>query len=52
VTLRDVVLGVRADEAHHRGVSRSFASELTDKPVDPQMLAFQPWRADVTDRGA
>ena len=26
--LRDVVLVVRADEAHHRGVNRGFASEL------------------------
>jgi Alternative oxidase len=51
-TLRDVVLVVRANEAHHRAVNRSFASELADKPVDPQMLASQPWYADVTDRRA
>jgi len=51
-TLHDVVLVVRADEARHRGVNHSFASELADEPVDPQMLAPQPWHADVTDRRA
>jgi ubiquinol oxidase len=50
--LRDVVLVVRADEAHHRGVNHSFASELAGKPVDPQMNAPSPWHADVSDRRA
>ena len=48
-TLRDVVLVVRADEAHHRGVNHNFASELAGKPADPQMVAPSPWHADVTD---
>jgi ubiquinol oxidase len=37
-TLRDVVLVVRADEAHHRDVNHGFASELgggTPGPVSP-----------------
>lgn len=51
-TLRDVVLVVRADEAHHRGVNHSFASELAGKPVDPRMIAPSPWHADVSDRRA
>ena len=32
-TLRDVVLVVRADEAHHRDVNHGFASELAGLPV-------------------
>ena len=31
--LRDVVLAVRADEAHHRDVNHRFASELGGEPV-------------------
>lgn len=31
-TLRDVVLAVRLDEAHHRDVNHRFANELTEKP--------------------
>ena len=31
-TLRDVVLVVRADEAHHRDVNHSFANELAGLP--------------------
>lgn len=33
-TLRDVVLRVRADEAHHRDVNHGFASRLAGKPSD------------------
>jgi ubiquinol oxidase len=33
-TLREVVLVVRADEAHHRDVNHSFASKLGGTPVD------------------
>jgi len=33
-TLRDVVLVVRADEAHHRDVNHGFASKLAGKPAD------------------
>lgn len=32
-TLRDVILVVRADEAHHRDVNHGFASELGGAPV-------------------
>src|SRR3546814_15122753 len=34
-TLRDVVLVVRADEAHHRDVNHGFACELAGREVDP-----------------
>lgn len=34
-TLRDVVLVVRADEAHHRDVNHGFADELHGLPVKP-----------------
>lgn len=34
-TLRDVVLVVRADEAHHRDGNYGFASELAGLPVGP-----------------
>ena len=34
-TLRDVVLVVRADEAHHRDVNHGFANELAGLPVGP-----------------
>jgi len=33
-TLRDVVLVVRADEAHHRDVNHGYADELAGLPVD------------------
>ncbi len=33
-TLRDVVLVVRADEAHHRDVNHGFANTLSGRPVD------------------
>jgi ubiquinol oxidase len=41
-TLRDVVLVVRADEAHHRDVNHSFADELAGIPVDPAAIAPSP----------
>ena len=41
-TLRDVVLVVRADEAHHRDVNHSFASELAGLPVDVSKIAPSP----------
>jgi ubiquinol oxidase len=34
-TLRDVILVVRADEAHHRDVNHGFANELGGLPVGP-----------------
>jgi ubiquinol oxidase len=41
-TLRDVVLVVRADEAHHRDVNHGFADELAGRPVDPARIAPSP----------
>jgi len=45
-TLRDVVLLVRADEAHHRDVNHGFASKLSGKPVDHALAAPYPPHAD------
>jgi ubiquinol oxidase len=45
-TLRDVVLMVRADEAHHRDVNHGFASELAGLPVDTAKIAPYPVHAD------
>jgi ubiquinol oxidase len=41
-TLRDVVLLVRADEAHHRDVNHGFAGKLAGKPGDPALTAPYP----------
>ena len=41
-TLRDVVLVVRADEAHHRDVNHGFADELAGLPVDATSIAPSP----------
>jgi hypothetical protein len=41
-TLRDVVLVVRADEAHHRDVNHGFADELAGLPVDEARIAPSP----------
>lgn len=45
-TLRDVVLVVRADEAHHRDVNHGFASELAGVVVDRSAQAPYPEHAD------
>src|SRR3546814_11691780 len=45
-TLRDVVLVVRADEAHHRDVNHGFACELAGREVDPAHHAPYPEHAD------
>ena len=45
-TLRDVVLLVRADEAHHRDVNHSFANKLGGEPVDQLQIAPYPDHAD------
>jgi ubiquinol oxidase len=42
-TLRDVVLVVRADEAHHRDVNHGFANELGGLPVDQARIAQSPY---------
>ena len=44
-TLRDVVLVVRADEAHHRDVNHGFASELGHEPAATTPAAPYPPRA-------
>ena len=44
-TLRDVVLVVRADEAHHRDVNHGFASKLAGEAVDHAHAAPYPEHA-------
>jgi ubiquinol oxidase len=44
-TLRDVVLVVRADEAHHRDVNHGFASELSGEAVSEAAIAPYPEHA-------
>jgi ubiquinol oxidase len=47
-TLRDVVLLVRADEAHHRDVNHNYASMLLGEPVDHSLAApYPPHATDV-----
>lgn len=41
-TLRDVVLAVRADEAHHRDVNHRYASRLAGEPVEHMPNAPYP----------
>ena len=41
-TLRDVVLMVRADEAHHRDVNHAFSNELKDGAADLAEVAPYP----------
>ncbi|MDC7684478.1 alternative oxidase [Asticcacaulis sp. BYS171W] len=41
-TLRDVVLVVRADEAHHRDVNHAFSNELHGLAVDHTAVAAYP----------
>ena len=45
-TLRDVVMVVRADEAHHRDVNHGFADQLSGRPADPMPVAPYPEHAD------
>jgi ubiquinol oxidase len=44
-TLRDVVLAVRADEAHHRDVNHGFAGELAGQEAGPRSVAPYPAHA-------
>ncbi len=44
-TLRDVVLVVRADEAHHRDVNHGLADQLSGEPADPPAVAPYPEHA-------
>jgi ubiquinol oxidase len=43
--LRDVIVLVRADEAHHRDVNHGFASQLNGEPVDKDLVAAYPYHA-------
>lgn len=45
-TLRDVVIVVRADEAHHRDINHEFASELAGQPAHAAPPAPYPDHAD------
>ncbi len=45
-TLRDVVLLVRADEAHHRDVNHGFADKLSGRRAKPDPIAPYPTHAD------
>ena len=45
-TLRDVVLVVRADEAHHRDVNHEFASQLAGIPFGQATVTTHPKHAD------
>jgi len=45
-TLRDVVLLVRADEAHHRDINHGFASKLGGRTADPVKAAVYPPHSD------
>ncbi|MEO6715714.1 MAG: alternative oxidase [Novosphingobium sp.] len=45
-TLRDVVLLVRADEAHHRDVNHGFASKLSGRSIDTSATAPYPPHSD------
>ena len=44
-TLRDVVLLVREDEAHHRDVNHGYSSKLAGTPVDRKIAAPYPAHA-------
>ncbi|MBK6469909.1 MAG: alternative oxidase [Betaproteobacteria bacterium] len=46
-TLRDVVLVVRADEAHHRDVNHGLANQLSGGPADPAPMAPYAEHADA-----
>lgn len=47
-TLRDVIVAVRADEAHHRDVNHRFAGELGDGSEGRERIAPYPPHADET----
>jgi ubiquinol oxidase len=46
-TLRDVVLAVRADEAHHRDVNHGFASTLAGRPTSPEAAPYPPHATEL-----
>lgn len=45
-TLRDVVLVVRADEAHHRDINHGFSNKLAGLPADMARASPYPAHAD------
>lgn len=45
-TLRDVILVVRADEAHHRDINHGFASKLAGEPFSKAQTAPYPPHAN------
>lgn len=45
-TLRDVIMVVRADEAHHRDINHGFASKLAGEAVDEAKAAPYPQHAE------
>ena len=51
-TLRDVVLVVRADEAHHRDINHSFANTLAGRTDEPVVISPYPRKADPVRRAA
>ena len=51
-TLRDVVIVVRADEAHHRDVNHGFATELAGRPVSPATISAYPQKASALRKAA
>lgn len=51
-TLRDVVLVVRADEAHHRDVNHNFAADLAGRSVGTAPVAEYPFHASNLSRAA
>lgn len=51
-TLRDVVLVVRADEAHHRDINHGFANQLAGQPADTASTAPYPDHATTPLRNA
>ena len=51
-TLRDVVLVVRADEAHHRDVNHGFANELAGLPVEQARIASSPYHEGGVKKAA
>lgn len=46
--LRDLLLVVRADEAHHRDINHGLASQLAGEPADDRPAAAYPPHADST----
>ena len=51
-TLRDVVLVVRADEAHHRDINHGFANTLAGRDVAATAIAPYPQKAEPVRRAA